>query len=253
MSFNHTENTVSFEKLKNQIQEVFNFAISVDYGIAALKIQLKLYDKGKVDLPRPDYYTSKTTAKQLKNQTHGYKNQLSKYLYLSSFSFFESYLGNVIKEVAELQFDYLDKFEIQTRISNQKLVNLKRSLSGNTNLRHEDRYKSKSNHLREENYLASKDLWFDSSMKLALNKVSNLKANEIPSFLKEYFHLTITEDDIRLFGDYRGLRNDIAHGDEISIGLRKVTEMNNFFKHFAKKIDKHLIAHFVKPKNYREK
>lgn len=253
MAFNHTENTVSYGKLKTQIQQIFDFAIAVDYGIAALKLQLNLYEKGIIaNLPRPDFYTAETTSTKLREQTHGYKNQLSKYLYLSSFSFFESYLGNVIKEVVELQLNFLSKSEIHSRISNEKLVNLKRTLNCNTNPKHEDRYISKSNHLRAENYLIAKDLWFDTSIKLLLKRVSDLKANEIPSFLNEYFYISLEEDEIRFFGDYRGLRNNIAHGDDVTVGLKKVAEMNKFFKHLAKKIDKHLIAHFVKPKNYRE-
>ncbi|MBK6994358.1 MAG: hypothetical protein IPH31_05330 [Lewinellaceae bacterium] len=104
MGYNHTENTASFEKLKTQIQDVFNFAISVDYGVAALKLQLGLLDKGAIsNLPRPEFYKGDTTPDKLRSQTHGYKNQLSKYLYLSSFSFFESYIGNVIRELVEKQ------------------------------------------------------------------------------------------------------------------------------------------------------
>ena len=254
MGFNHTENTASFEKLKTQIQEIFDFAIAVDYGVAALKLQLGLLDKGKIqNLPRPDFYKGETTSEKLRSQTHGYKNQLSKYLYLSSFSFFESYIGNVINELIEKEFELVEDLDIRSRISNPKLEGAKRLLNSSSKSSHNGRYEVKSKFLRSEKYLPAKELWIDTTVKILKKRIEDLKANEIPSFLSNFFHLELEETDVNKFGEYRGLRNDIAHGDEIQIGLNKVKEMNRFFKKMAKRIDKHMKNHFVMPKNYKER
>ena len=83
----------------------------------------------------------------------------------------------------------------------------------------------------------------------------NFKSVMIPSVLEFAFHLNLSEkinthqdlidmDLAQTFESVRKIRNDIAHGDDPEIGLKKVVAYSDFLKKFTLKIDKHLITHY---------
>ncbi|MGM0479383.1 MAG: hypothetical protein ACQERC_09180 [Bacteroidota bacterium] len=69
--------TKSYNTLRDQMQEVFDFAVVICHSVPALKLQIKLLEKGKIEkLPEPDYFTP-NSAEQLKKQSKGYKSKLA--------------------------------------------------------------------------------------------------------------------------------------------------------------------------------
>lgn len=113
------------------------------------------------------------------------------------------------------------------------------------------RYIKYSKELRDENYIPAEELISNISLKKMLDVVDNLKANEIPSFLKNTLLIPISDATIEKYGTYRKLRNDIAHGEAPNITLRKVKEANKFLRNFAGQIDDFLTTHYKKPRNYQ--
>src|SRR6185369_13027352 len=52
-------------------------------------------------LPDPDFFQKPTSINRLKEIMPGYKKTLGAFLLLTSFSYFEAYVGNIFKEIFE--------------------------------------------------------------------------------------------------------------------------------------------------------
>lgn len=246
--------TNSFNILKAQVQSTFDFAVVVCHSVPALKLQMKLFDDGKITkLPDADYFQGKNTTAELRVKADNYKDKLATYLFLSSFAFFENYLSSVIKEVFNSNITIPSKEDLKKRIDDNKDLRAKKILKSSFDHRHEQRYKKYSQELRDNNYITPENLISIITIENFLKTVTDLKANQIPDFLTNHLKLEISQIDKETFGTFRQLRNDIAHGDNPTITMQKVRQSNTFLKKFAGEIDEFLVEHYVKIENYRKK
>ncbi|WP_108866881.1 HEPN domain-containing protein [Aquimarina aquimarini] len=244
--------TNAFNTLQRQVQETFDFAVVVCHSVPALKLQMNLLDKGTINqLPTPDYFTINTTT-ELRTQANGYKEKLATYLFLSSFSFFENYFGSVLKEVFDLNTSIPDKATLENSLNNNTDTKPKRALKGTYDKKHHQRYEKYSSELKANGYISPDELLKIVAFNNLYKTVQNLKANEIPDFLISHFKIEITDTEKAQFSTYRQLRNDIAHGDNPNLDLRKVKEANAFLRKLAAKIDAFLTEHYIKLNNYLE-
>jgi hypothetical protein len=83
--------TKSFLRLKNEAQKVFDFAIVVSYAVPALKYSLK-HTPEDAEIPfKPERFDSRPIATaKVRENAREYKALLSRYVFLSAFSFFEA-------------------------------------------------------------------------------------------------------------------------------------------------------------------
>lgn len=94
----------SFETLKAEVQRAFDFAILSVHAVPWLKYSIKEH---KIDLSkplpfRPDYFDERPVASaKVVSSAQCYKAVLAKHLFLSSFSYFEAYFHNLVREVLE--------------------------------------------------------------------------------------------------------------------------------------------------------
>ena len=238
--------------LQTQVQSIFDFAVVVCHSVPALKLQMKLLDEGKITkLPDPDYFEANNTTSKLREQADGYKNKLATYLFISSFAFFENYFGSAIKEVFNQSFIIPDTSALKTNLNNNTNTKAKKILRSSYDLRHSQRYDKFSNELRANNYIQPDKLISTIAVEALNNTIFDLKANQIPDFLINTIKMDISAADKISFGTYRQLRNDIAHGDNPVVTMRKVKEANTFLRKFATKIDEFLMEHYVKIDNYK--
>jgi len=95
--------TKAFVRLKDQTQAVLDFSILVCNAIPLLKMTIKNVEKGKehTNLAKPDYFKGKPNQEKLKCHAQEYKENLSKYVLLSNFSFFEAYVIDAVNEIFE--------------------------------------------------------------------------------------------------------------------------------------------------------
>ncbi|EIJ40872.1 hypothetical protein JoomaDRAFT_3947 [Galbibacter orientalis DSM 19592] len=244
--------TNAFNTLQRQVQETFDFAVVVCHSVPALKLQMNLLDKGTINkLPTPDYFTLNNTT-ELRAQANGYKEKLATYLFLSSFSFFENYFGTVLKEIFDLNTTIPDNISLKKSLDENTDTRGKRALKGTFDKKKLQRYKKFSDELKANGYISPDELLKIVAFNNLYKTVENLKANEIPDFLISHFKIDITDDEKTKFGTYRQLRNDIAHGDNPNLDLRKVKEANAFLRLLASKIDDYLSEHYIKLNNYTE-
>lgn len=244
--------TTSYTTLQKQVQSIFDFAVVVCHSVPALKLQMKLLDDGKITkLPDPDYFEANNPTTKLREQADGYKDKLATYLFLSSFAFFENYLGSALKEVLELSVTVPEKSSLKSSLTNNTNTKPKKILRSSFDQRHLQRYDKYSRELDATDYIHPDNLVSIISVENLIKTITDLKANQIPDFLVNTIKMDISEADKNSFGTYRQLRNDIAHGDNPTVTMRKVKEANKFLRKFATQIDEFLMEHYVRIDNYK--
>lgn len=102
MSKMKIRNSDAYLRLRRQIQESFNFAYIVCQAVPCLKLQKSLVEKGTLNsLPPPDYFKNPNEPTQISEQVKTYKSELAKSILLSSFSYFEAFVSDILEELVE--------------------------------------------------------------------------------------------------------------------------------------------------------
>jgi RiboL-PSP-HEPN len=246
--------TKAFEVLKNEAQKVFDFAIVVSYAVPSLKNALKHVTEDEPIPFRPDHFDSRPIAtEKVKQNAKKYKALLSRYIFLSTFSFFEAYFRDVLKEVINFHGDQkiLERTSLNRneRLTDDESAKQKRKLQEYPNARNRDRYLSHGRRLAQKGFLFPSALLSSYGLLrlLELNKQDNIRAVDIPRLAKEVFQIQLDKStEIDVYQAYRETRNKIAHGraSEGSLHLQKAIEANNFLRNLALKIDRHVVEDF---------
>jgi hypothetical protein len=188
----------------------------------------------------------------LRECTSDYQTKLASYLYFSLFSYFEAFISDLINEVIE-NFNKLNVLEyVQTikSIDREKEI---RVLDRTYDARKIDKYKKYSNELRNKGYEEPELLLFSSMIDLLKSSNKNLKANDIPDFLKKFFFFELSTTDNETYHNLRDNRNSLGHGGtSFTPTLRNVINANKFFKRISKDIDSHVTRNYMKLNNYQK-
>lgn len=259
--------TRSFLKWKEQTQDTFEFSVLVCNAVPTLKRTLTLHDKGIVtSLVKPDHYGAaespdnkqqERVKKQLREKSVGYKTKLSKYILISNFSFFESYVSNVIEELIEF---HGGKDAFVTKANNRTRQQIMRDDNGiqsaTRKLRLGDkptdyqRYREASKKLKSIGYRFPTDLFTGYGIKMLLSKLANMSANDIPAILVDGFHLDLDDSEILEFHNVRDARNKVAHGESVEFSIGQVTKMSKQLRSIALKLDQHLLRYYFITEDY---
>ncbi len=244
---NGNGHTNAYNLLRIKIQEVFDFASATSQAFPALKEAL---DAGTV-LPRPDYFGGDNSISMLQSQIATYEQNLSTYLFLASFSFFENYLKNMVLEICDnYNSSTLNKTQVKQLFSNPNLAQDKEKLKGAFDGRNIGQYLRHSNNLRNNNYLEADKAFDFFAKEMIKSYVKNLKAFEIPDFLKDYLLVDLPTNFKKDFSEYSSIRNKIAHGLNPPMQFIDMKKANKFFKKSAKSIDQQVVSNFFLPTNY---
>lgn len=247
--------TKAFEVLKNEAQKVFDFAIVVTYAVPALKYALKNL-KPEDPIPyRPDHFDSRPIAtEKVKHDAMEYKSLLSRYIFLSSFSFFEAYFHDVLKEVLDFHggTNILDRISItkNQQLTDKESIKEKRKLQEYPNLKNRDRYISYGRRLAEKGFRFPSALLSSYGLKQLIQLVDGdyIRAADIPRLTQEVLQLELDQKtEVDIFQGYRDTRNKIAHGraGAANLYLNKAIKANNFLRNLSLKIDQHVVDYFL--------
>lgn len=262
------QHTAAYAKWKKQTQDTFDFSVLVCTAVPTLKRNLKLYEKGIIEtLTKPDHYGpagdltkehNDRSLPQLRKKADGYKEKLSKYILISNFSFFESYVKDVVDEMVSFHGGS-DNFA-QSAFSRASAINATRShevdeacrkLRGQNNPKNKQRSVSATKELTDFGYIFPTDLFSSYGITAFLRSFGNMFAKDIPSILKDGLHMPFSDDEILEFHNIRDARNTIAHGNEIAVDLAKVTKMCQFLRTIALRLDQHILRHYMISEAYR--
>lgn len=250
-------NTKSYSRLKTQAEELFNFAVVVCYAVPSLKAQVSVIKKGLAgpNLPRPDYFTGdKTPPEGVQQRAENYKHTLARYIVISSFSFFEAYIEDAIREL--IDFHGGDEQFINTAEQSAKkflsampasIEKHKRKLQEPIKPQKKLKYAKHSQELIDAGYRFPSELLSSYGVRAIIQKLESLKSADIPDLMMQGFHLNLDQKTIDRFHEIRGARNDIAHGKiakRKNLSLNDAMQMNSDLRDIAVKFDKHLVEHF---------
>lgn len=244
----------SFSRLKNEAQKVFDFAIVVSYAVPSLKYALK--SLGPTDsIPfKPEHFDSRpiATAKVRENAKE-YKALLSRYVFLSTFSFFEAYFHDLLEEIVQFHTKegLIDKLSIahNLTLTSSDVVHKKRKLQEYAKPNEKSKYKAATKALSEVGFRFPAALLSAYGLRRLFELLDGgyIPAVNIPQLAQEVLQLPLDQaSEIDVFNGYRDDRNKIAHGraDKTSLHLSKAVEANNFLRNLALKIDRHSVEHF---------
>lgn len=262
------DQTNSFKRLKKETQQILDFAILVCYSVPGLKKLIKAKEnsiKGFANFHKSDYFKENVDIERLKSVSRNYKPNLSKYILISAFSFFEAYFKNLISELIEFhggEEEFLSQ-SIKRRKNafannDPEFLKHKSKLQTTYKKKNWQRYEKYQNQLDEVNgFRYGCELLATYGIKKLIETIKgqNFKSVIIPEILEIAFglplhdkinqHSDLLEKDLKeTFHIIRDWRNSIGHGSANDIGIEKVMDMIRFLRFFSLKIDRHLIDHF---------
>jgi len=241
----------SYETLKIQIQHSLDFALLCCYAVPALKGYIKAAEGGEVTkIPDPDYFKLTADNERLKEIAKSYRKILGRFLVLSSFSYFESYVDDIIEETLEFNGG-IESFLESAKVKRSKVVNLdpdmeilvKKLREYKDNSKNE-KYRTAVNILADKNYRFPSELFSVFGLMQIQEKCKNLKSADIPHILNSAFGIELTDNETQDFNNIRVKRNDIAHGNITEVDLSEAIKINRFLRKLAIKIDKYFLIHF---------
>lgn len=183
-----------------------------------------------------------------------FENNLSKYILLSSFSFFESYIQNIVKEAIDFHGGEKKIDEVIRRnITNYSVTINQRAkkLQEPFDKGRLSKYKNITEELDKSNFVFPAQIFALQGIKRLsiITKENGFKASRIPELLNDLLF-----DVSKLWkngksiennlDEIRDLRNDIAHGKQsktLNLRLKDVLTYNNFLKKVAIEIDDYFI------------
>lgn len=262
------QHTAAYAKWKKQTQDTFDFSVLVCSAVPTLKRNLKLYEKGIIEtLTKPDHYgpAGELTKEQndrslplLRQKADGYKEKLSRYILISNFSFFESYVKDVVDEMVAFHGgpgQFAQSATTRANTINSAMTNeideACRKLRGQRSPKNKHRSANATRELKEMGYVFPTDRFSSYGISAFLRSFGNMFAKDIPSILKDGLHMPFQDDEVLQFHNIRDARNMIAHGNSIGINLTKVTEMCKFLRTIALRLDQHILRHYMISEKYR--
>jgi len=222
----------------------------------ALNVCIKAVEKNQIPkLPDADYFRSKPDHDRLKLIKQRYKKVLGNSLTLSLFSYFESYIFELIKEILEFHkenlgetfLDFLEKKREESFILEEFELEIQKNikkLRDKVKPQKKQSYSKAIKELSKTSYQFPSQLFAFFGVKEVERNIDNFKAKDIPMIIEVIFGLKLTEDEKFFFTKIRDKRNDIAHGSNTTIELREAIEYAKFLRELAGRIDKHICKYF---------
>jgi len=96
--------TQAYTRFKGQSEGLLDFAVFVAYAVPALRADIDSVKSGlKTALPKPDFFhkSNRSKADDLLKTEAIYEQRLASYLLLAQFSFFESFVFDIISEMID--------------------------------------------------------------------------------------------------------------------------------------------------------
>jgi hypothetical protein len=245
-------NTKAYLTLKEQNQTLFDFSVLSCYSVPALKGYMKAVENNAVPkIPDADHFKGSPDFTQLRNYATSYKKTLGRLVFISSFSYFESYFKALIEEVLSFHGGH-DRF-LETALKRQSAhlaaCDLPTVAKPASKLREYKKKHVVQGYQKHIKALEATDFRFPSELfatfgLMELINYKDLKASQIPHVAKWCFGVPITPNEEVKFSKYRDDRNDIAHGDLIEVDFSVALKASGFLRDLSLKIDKHVVKHF---------
>lgn len=250
-------NSQAYLRLRQQTQANFDFAVLVCSAVPQLKHAIKQVakDPNYLLLPNEHFPPSEDPNSSEKRVLPHYKSVLGTNFFLSSFSFFESYVFGLIDEMIEFHggTEQLQKYlrkRLAQPISEEHQAPA-RKLQKQHKKEHTTRYQKISKQLSGTDFIWPTDKFALYGLQQLLANRKKMKSADIPDIVSFLFLLDLPIETRSRYHNLRSIRNEIAHGKKLSFELVKAIEGNQFLYKLATQIDRHVVQHFFIIENYR--
>ncbi len=242
----------AYQRLKAQIQDSIDLVVLCCHAVPALKGYMKAVEKGSAEkIPDPDLIGSPVDHQRLREIAKGYKKMLGRFIILSSFSYFEAYVSEVMQEVLEFHGGE-DKFvELAERkrdeglgYADPNIERLVKMLRERPKKGKRDKYARLNLELNRTNYSFPSDMFSVYGISHLRERLRDLRAAQVPDMIQYVLGLRMSDTEIETFHRIRDLRNDIAHGMVSEVDLRAAIGDNKFLRSLAVNIDSRVVKHF---------
>lgn len=236
-----------------------DFAILNSYAVPYLKHGIATEEKnaGGQDIARrlmpfrPDGFPSKSSIGKVRDSSIHFKVEIAKSIRLSSFSFFEAYVGDVIREV--LEFHGAERLS-DALVVDQDLGYLSSShVKFHTQLREPpskskvQKYRKRILELQLQGVRFPNQALLRTGMRRMKHLAASYRAADIPSVLSEALGFELTAKQRGEFHEAREARNRIAHGkaSQADCNLRLAVRANYSLRELALALDRHVLRHWM--------
>jgi hypothetical protein len=243
----------AYKKLKRQIQDSLDYVLLSCHAVPALKGYIKAVEKGSAHkIPNPDYFGTPTDYERLRQIVPSYRRILGRFLILSSFSYFEAYITDVLKEIFDFHGgeEVFSQMAIEKReagfvmTTSQDVEELAKKLREPPKKGKQEKYAKLNAMLGSMDYMFPTDLFAVYGICELQKHLKEFRSYQIPDILHTALGVRMSDGYVENFHRIRNLRNDIAHGKVSEVNLRKAIEDNKFLRSLAVEIDSHIIKHF---------
>ena len=249
-------NSEAYLRLKEESQHIFDFAVAVCYAVPALKKTLKAVEQDESQIfPKPDFFKNDVSnVDHLRVRAKNYKLNLAKYLFISSFSFFEAYIVDLIDETLRFHGGYeflreraFSKLQRSLNALSRDGAESKRKLQEPPKNAKKEKYVKYGRRLKEEGYKFPSELFSAYGIEIIGRslKKNNITPGVIPEVLKWGLLFQFSEEEMEEFERLRRKRNNVAHGRGGNFDLRFSIEANAFLRNLATRIDQHVVQHYM--------
>lgn len=268
------DQTNAFKILKSEQQKILDFSKLVCYAVPNLKKSIKGYKENVPNYEtfvKADYFIEPVIVDRLTELSKHYKENLSKYILISAFSFFESYFRDVVSELIEFHggLENLIK-HVQARQQaildshSADLLKKKSKLQTNYQKVKWQKYRKLIEELeKDKDYRHPSELFSAFGVKSFFETVTSnsFKSVMIPDFIEIGLSLDLSEKinkhpelaDKTLretFDIMRDTRNGIGHGKANTLSFDKVMEFIRFVRYLSVKLDNHLMKYYFVIQRY---
>jgi hypothetical protein len=243
-------NTQAFIKYKTQGETMFNFVVVACYSVPTLRKQIEGIQAGTVTsaLSSPDYFKNdNNTPEGLFQKSADYTRALASYVLLSGFSYFEAYVIDAVREMITFHGG-IEKMEKRARTfitsTPSHIIAHKRKLQEPIKPSKYQKYQKHTRELMKAGFQFPSDLLSGYGARALERKLDGLKAFEIPNLLQEGLLMTLSKPTLAKYTATRKMRNDVAHGQSVTIELRTAMQACKNLHTLAAQVDKHLVEHY---------
>lgn len=246
----HLVHSQAYLRLKSQSQESFNFIVLVCNAVPALNAYMKAVEHNSAPkIPDADYFSGHQSHSALRAYKEQYKRTLGRFVLITAFSYFESYIIDLLKEIVLFHgFDNVAQ-DIKSRIDkivpDSQLSAHRKKIQKYFNQNKRESYESPLKVLSEADYPLPSDIFTFQGLKQIANCAVDAKARDIPDILESYLFFKFEQSRRERYHLIRDKRNEIAHGRVSEIDFKEAIEINNYLRDLALDIDMHTIEHFM--------
>lgn len=251
--------TNAFKRLKDETQDIFDFAILTAYAVPFVKHKLKEAEKeytgaaynSELMAFRPDGFRHNTTVGKIRDSATRYKAEIAKSIRLSSFSYFEAYVGNVIREAVAFHDPNGDLVSLPVsqdlRALSPEDAKFRHQLRDIPKKMKLQKYEKRFKQLMPTGVRFPHHALIRAGIRRLQGYAGSYRAADIPDLLFDALGFEISSTDRQNLHDIRNARNRIAHGraephDKI---LSTAIRANYNLRELALKIDDHVLSYWM--------